>query len=46
MLLSAVKKPRCSGSGTASGHGTATVTIDFVFTGATGLLTGAWGSYG
>ena len=32
-----------SGSGTASGHGTAAVTVDFVFTGGTGLFTGATG---
>jgi hypothetical protein len=32
-----------SGSGTANGNGTARVTIDFVFTGGTGLFAGATG---
>jgi hypothetical protein len=32
-----------SGDGTASGHGTATVTFDLVFTGGTGLFAGAAG---
>jgi hypothetical protein len=32
-----------SGSGTANGHGSATVSIDFVITGGTGFLAGATG---
>jgi hypothetical protein len=32
-----------SGSGTANGNGTASVTIDFIFTGGTGLFAGATG---
>jgi hypothetical protein len=32
-----------SGSGTASGHGTATVALDFVITGGTGIFKGAKG---
>jgi hypothetical protein len=33
----------CSGSGTASGHGTATFTVDYIFTGGTGLFAGDTG---
>jgi hypothetical protein len=33
----------CSASGTASGHGTATFTVDYIFTGRTGLFAGDTG---
>ncbi len=33
----------CSGSGTASGNGTATFSVDYVFTGGTGLFAGDMG---
>jgi len=33
----------CSGSGTASGQGTATFTVDYVYTGGTGLFAGDTG---